>query len=614
MKDSAFSLLLFLFLYGCTQSTKQVGTQSIRQWHTITLSFQGPSTSETSPDNPFLNYLLMVEFEHKDQKKTIRGFYAADGNAAQTSADSGRIWQVRFTPELPGEWTYTATFYQGDSIAIREDYRGSKQVALAPNNGKFTVIESDKTGTDFRGRGKIIADQGSFKFDHSGEHFLKVGTNSPENFLAYEGFDNTYRLSAASREGEAQTNTEIHLYEPHVSDWQEADPLWQGDKGKGIIGAVNYLSSKGMNSVYFLTLNIRGDGKDVWMYTSPDDYTRFDVSKLAQWEILFRHMQSKGLILHLVLQETENETLLDNGDMGPMRKLYFSELIARFAHHPGLIWNLGEENGPAPWMGGAPFAQTDRQRKASARFLKTNDPYNHPVVIHTLPNEETRSPVLDSLLGFEYLDGISLQQDDRKKAPEAVMGLKSKSRSAGKEWLITMDEIGMWHTGAKADTANRDHPTLTRYVLWGTLLSGAAGVEWYFGARSLHNDLTSENWRERDQLWEITNHARLFFEQHLPYWEMEPMHEIIKSQDGYCLAKPDIIYALYVPDCLEAVIDFGDATGTYKVQWYDPLEGGSLQTGTFEETQAGKSKLVSLGNPPSKSGKDWVILLTRANQ
>ena len=36
----------------------------------------------------------------------------------------------------------------------------------------------------------------------------------------------------------------IHKYEPHARDWDSGDPTWQGDKGKNIIGAVNYLASK----------------------------------------------------------------------------------------------------------------------------------------------------------------------------------------------------------------------------------------------------------------------------------------------------------------------------------------------------------------------------------
>ena len=56
-------------------------------------------------------------------------------------------------------------------------------------------------------------------------------------------------------------------------------------------------------------------------------------------------MDGLGILQHVVLQETENELMWDAGDTGPMRKLYLRELIARFAHHPRLIWNIGEENG-----------------------------------------------------------------------------------------------------------------------------------------------------------------------------------------------------------------------------------------------------------------------------
>ena len=68
-----------------------------------------------------------------------------------------------------------------------------------------------------------------------------------------------------------------------------------------MIGALNYLASKGMNSVYFLTMNIEGDGKDVYPYTSYEERFRFDCSKLAQWEIVFDHMDKLGLMQHLSL-------------------------------------------------------------------------------------------------------------------------------------------------------------------------------------------------------------------------------------------------------------------------------------------------------------------------
>jgi len=370
------------------------------------------------------------------------------------------------------------------------------------------------------------------------------------------------------------------------------------------------LASKGMNSSYFLTMNILGDGKDVWPYVNPNDVTRFDVSKLDQWEIVFQHMQAKGILLHLVLQETENETMLDNGDTGAMRQLYFRELIARFGHHLALNWNLGEENGPASW---SPVGQNDRQRKAMAKFLKVNDPYKHPVLLHTHSHDPLRSAMLDSIIGFEYLDGLSLQQDKREFAGSVVETWRKKAKKTGRDWLITMDEIGMWHTAALPDNQNPNHDTLRQYALWGTLMSGAAGVEWYFGAKHPHNDLTSEDWRQRDRLWELTSYAITFFNDYLPFWEMKPAHELINLKEAYCLQKADQIYAIYLPEMGQHKIDLSRASGEFNVEWYDPLNGGILQQGSLAKIKGGAIRTI--GNPPVRkvhsNEKDWVCLLRK---
>ncbi|WP_010177135.1 Kelch repeat-containing protein [Aquimarina agarilytica] len=594
--------------------TNRLDTTKIHmQWHTVTLEFKGPKTSETASLNPFLNYRLLVNFTHEHTKQTIRGFYAADGNAAETSATSGNIWKVHFTPDKIGKWSYTAKLHQGDSIALSNNSSKGKFIPISNAKGAFTVIPSDKNGSDFRTHGRLEAHNGYFKFKNTSNYWLKAGTNSPENLLGYIDFDNTFRMKAEAREGEAAAPTNIHSFTPHLKDWKTGDPFWKKNKGKAIIGAVNYLASKGMNSAYFLTLNILGDGKDVWPYINPNDFSRFDVSKLAQWEILFSHMQHKGILLHLVLQETENETLLDNGDMGALRQLYFKELIARFGHHLALIWNLGEENGPAPW---SPIGQNDAQRKSMAQFLKENDPYNHPVLLHTHSEDPLRETILNDILGFKYLDGLSLQQANRKEAAAVVEKWRTTSKKTNQNWIITMDEIGLWHTAALPDNQDPNHNSLRQYALWGTLFSGAAGVEWYFGAKHPHNDLTSEDWRQRNQLWEITNHAKTFFDTYIPYWEMQPNHKLINTKGAYCLQKPGEVYAIYLPEVINSTINLSNIKANFDVLWYHPLTGGNLQQGSIKKITGGTIRKI--GTPPKKlnstSNKDWVVLLNRVAQ
>ena len=71
---------------------------------------------------------------------------------------------------------------------------------------------------------------------------------------------------------------------------------------------------------------------------------RIDVSKTAQWELVFEHADTMGMFLHFKTQEQENDQLLDGGKLGLQRRLYYRELVARFGHHLALNWNLGEEN------------------------------------------------------------------------------------------------------------------------------------------------------------------------------------------------------------------------------------------------------------------------------
>lgn len=596
------SIFGLLFFQSCTQ---EIPVYS--QWHTVSLSFVGPETSELAKDNPFLNYCLQVEFTNKESKQVARGFYAADGKASETSSTKGNIWQVRFTPDKMGEWSYVAKLYKGDSIAVKDNLKSGEVISIENSAGKFSVKASDKKGVDFRAKGRIVASNGYFKFKDTQNYWLKTGTNSPENLLAYKDFDDTYRVQKAMREGEAIAPIDIHAYPTHLKDWKEGDPSWKNGKGKSLIGAINYLASKGMNSAYFLSMNILGDGNDVWPYVNPKDFTRFDVSKLEQWEIVFEHMQAKGILLQLVVQETENECMLDNGDTGPLRKLYFRELIARFGHHLALVWNLGEENGPASW---SPIGQNDRQRKDMAKFLKENDPYQHPVLLHTHAHDPLRHDILNDILGYQYLDGLSLQQSEQKEAGSVVKTWKDASKKAGNEWLITMDEIGMWHSAALPDSLDFDHESLRQHVLWGTLLSGAAGVEWYFGAKYPHNDLNSEDWRQRDHLWDISNYARTFFEDHLPYWDMIPEHSLVNENGAYCFRKVNDTYVAYLPKTNDYTINLEEAKGTFRVQWYDPIAGGDLQKGSVNTIAAGK--VCSLGKPPKSTvNQDWVVLIQK---
>ena len=591
-------LITIFFASACSNMTLKHKKRLINKWDVLVLDFKGPELTEQSEDHPFLNYRLIVDFKSKTRSYKVEGYFAADGNAAETSADKGNIWRVKFRPDEIGEWSYSVSFKKGKDIIYADDLNRADFQAL-PSNGEigyFEVLEGGFKAPDLRAKGRLLkSKKGNYQqFAESKEYFIKGGAGSPENFLAFADFDATYSLDSSKNF--------IKSYTPHLNDWKVGDPVWQKEKGKGIIGALNYLSSKGMNSIYFLTFNIEGDGKDVWMYNSPNDFTRFDVSKLDQWEIVFQHAQNLGIVLHIITQETENELLLDGGKLGKNRKLYYRELIARFGHHLAIIWNMGEENGPANF---SPNGQTTEDRIAMFRYFQKHNSQNL-VALHTHAAANYKDEILNPILGNPSLDALSLQIDQPSSVYEQIRKWKNKSQKSGHPWLMYFDEAGPYWKGILPDAFDMEHDTVRQELLWGSLMAGCAGVEWYFGYKYPQADLNCEDWRSRDSMWDQTKYAMDFFNKYIPFWEMKPMDGLM-SNSAKVLAKPGLVYAIYqkTPDP-NAILNEKKLNGKkMSISWYNPRKGGDL----LNEKYLQISDQVKLGLPPNELNRDWVALV-----
>ena len=381
-----------------------------------------------------------------------------------------------------------------------------------------------------------------------------------------------------------------------------------------MIGAINYLSSKGCNVFSVLTYNAGGDGDNVWPFIERNDKFNYDCSKLDQWGTVFDHGTAKGMYLHFKLQETENDdnnrghkytkgnvpTCLDNGDLGPERKLYLREIIARFGHNLALNWNLGEEN-----------TQTTKQQQDMAQYIADTDPYNHLIVVHSYPDQQDK--VYRPLLGQQsVLRGASLQNSNVKDCHKQVVKWNQESAKAGVRWVIGFDEPGTAGEGMPADPGytgmadNFDNPSVDdtrKFALWGTLMAGGSRVEYYFGYKLPQNDLICEDWRSRDLSWDYCSLAlNLFKEQKFPLGDMLSADELIgnpkHTNEAYCFAKPDELYLVYLPNGGKRDIKLPK---DFTVKWFNPREGGVTDGG------AAKSGTTTLIAPDSQN--DWLAII-----
>ena len=599
-------LLLLWVLPVRAQSPVQV-EGVLQRWHRISIRVECPQSacgfvSASSDPNPFTDYRLLVTFTSPGEEHTFRvpGFYAGDGQAEISEADSGNVWMVHFTPEATGTWSYTVSFQTGPDIVLHTAAGNS----IVPDGfqGSFYVDESNKTGNDFRGKGFLRnVGENYFYFSGTDTPFLKQGTGSPENLLYYHEFHNTY-----------QQNTEKvippHQFAPHVGDFNEGGPLWgpAKSKGRGIIGALNYLASLGVNSYYLIVnntaLNTLGQGTGVWPWIRPDEPSRdrFSVAKLAQWEVVFSHMDSLGISINMVTQDRINQWDLDGGELGRIRKLFYRELIARFAHHPGLVWNLGEEN-----------SATADQIKDYANFIRAWDVYRHPIISQANGTLDAHERYYTPLLGFYNFDGASLQvglsdldSTDPPTPPgkihNAVLKWVRASNDAGHPWVVVLDEIGHWSDGIVPDGDPRD-PTnrrARREGFWGTLMAGGAGADWYYGSDPFeYNDIWTEDFTMRSEFFRRTRDAvDMILNNGVPFWEMENLNELSSRANTWVFGKRGHTYLVYSPyqEPFQLLLPYGE----YTIRWYDAFDGGPLQEGTVAEVSIpADSAWVSIGDP-----------------
>ena len=607
MKQILHFALFLLVGVGMQTQSFAAGTVSgeLKRWHKVTVDFTGPQASEDNAST-FLNYRLDVTFTNGNNSYTIPGYFAADGNAGESGATAGTVWRVNFCPDKTGTWIYTASFRTGTNVAVADNPNTfATDASINGQTGTFTVAETDKTGRDMRAKGRLrYVGKHHLQYEGNGEYFMKAGPDSPENLLAYNDIDNT-----------GGNNNLMKDWAPHVADWKNGDPTWKNGKGKGLIGALNYLAEEKMNAISFLTMNSPlGDDKNVFPWIDKNKQTQYDCSKLDQWEIIFAHAQQRGLHLHFKTQETENELVLDNGAVGTERKLYYRELIARYAHHNSLEWNICEE-------GGANFSntnQTQEQRRQSIAFFADNDPYRNNVVVHTAPNLNAQKLIYNDFLGNgSKLTGVSLQ-NEWESVFECTNHWVEASANAGVKWVVANDEQGNAQIGVPHDnyTGTPTKEDIRKETLWGNLMAGGAGVNYYFGYGKPdgnqvdilfnNSDMSCQDFRSRDISWDYARYAVSFFDLYIPFWDMHNDDGLTSNNNSHCLLKDGEVYVVYLKN--GGTTNLLLPAGTYNVDWFDPKTGGALSEGTRNLAGGGAK---GIGIAPGTG--DWVAIVRNTN-
>ena len=489
------------------------------------IELTGPNSTGMGSPNPFLIEVDVTFTGPASQTFVIPGFYDGDGAGGM----DGNVWKVRFTPDVTGVWTYTTS---------------SQEALLNGHSGAFNATSPTGCSAytpgglpDFDCVGRLKRINSHYLRFTNGQYWFKAGINDPEAFLdpsVNAGFANEQAL-------------------------------------------IDFLAANGVNAQYMLFNNLGGDGSFLypWVGNNPVEaqanHERFDIAKLANWESIFDYQQSKGIVLHLVFED-------DSGWTGFNRELYYRQMIARFGHYNGLIWNVAEEFNET---------YTANEVKGFAQMIEDLDAYDHPLTVHHMDVLDVWLPFVDD----DRFDLTSFQQPLKPLANHnaaTVSWFNMVDAPSVRTIPISFDEIRYINPNPNPPPPDRAE---MRHALWGILMGGGIYElrvypdDTYVGFEPHIADM---------------HRARSFMEG-MQYWQMKPMNNLVESGQGYVFANPGNEYSVYLPAGGGIDLDLTGTSGTFDADWFNPRDGSYQAIGSI----AGGS--VSSFTAPS--AEDWVLYL-----
>lgn len=499
------------------------------QWEKIEIMLTGPTSRGRSVDlNPFDVAVDGIFTAPSGNRSAVPGFYDGDGKGGF----DGNVWKLRFAADEVGQWSFLSRSQNRLLDGVTASFRVTRPSADAPDFYRWGRLEAVGTAEN-----KIRY----LKF-RDGPHWLKAGCDDPENFLGkYKNYDTLEKRKAA----------------------------------------IDYLSERGVNSLYVMSHNIDGDDKDVWPWlgkTSREAQmngagaVRFDVAKLDVWRDIFEYMQRRGVVVYLILED-------DSAWKGFDRARYYREIVARFGYLPALIFNMGEEHNE------------NYKLSAALTFMKQLadiDPFDHPRGIHNV-----NSPNND-YIDAPQIDFTSIQTG----SPGARRGLEPalQHNQIAISWIRRCE---LRKQRVLMVNFDEGRPEEQRAAWWAAYLAGAVWESHVLPSYDRPMSAWAKTWAE-------LGGARAFMES-LPFWEMQPHNELVKSGRALCLARPGVAYAFYLPIGGKVTIDL-QADAKYQFAWWDPSKGFRGQFTGGDRIAGGQRSFTA----PATG--DWALRVLKVNQ
>lgn len=491
--------------------------------------------------NPFREVFVTGDFGQANRVERL----AVDGFC--DSAD-GKVFRVRFMPTEPGDYVYSATYWQDNLQNVHV--------------GRFKAVNAKR-------RGIVLVDPTypwHFIWKGTGEHYFLNGTTA---FLLMGWDDEKVIQESISRLHILDVNR-IRVLLDGRTDHFWTEPI---KPGRGFHAHLN-----------------------PWVAKRPDDianpgfdYAQFNVDYWQKYERMLKFAREKNIIVSIILgwNDTPIHPIAGSED----ERRYIRYAVARLGAFSNITWDLGDD------LDGF---RNDAWTHETGTFLNELDPYHHLETSHPVDNhhQDRSSP---------WFGMTSFQQWERP-IHAWTLGQRNKQTASGRIIPQVNEEYGYedhypkwapYQSPAASADANRrtaweiamagGYQTTGETAKRGTGMGPDSGGGWVNG-------------RGDETMMMLKGYAHMVhFFTNFEWWKTDPHDELVQN-GSFCLAEPGRRYVIYLPHGGNVTAKL--APGRYEVKWFNPRNG--------EYSDAPVADGPVWTSPSSTDGSDWVILLTRS--
>jgi hypothetical protein len=494
-----------------------------------------------APDakNPFTDVQVEGEFGLRgaDKPLPVTGFCAA--------AD-GSLFQVRFMPRRPGDYTFAVTYRQGTF---------SNRLT-----GQFKAVEGKR-------RGLLRIDPAypfHFLWEGTGEHCYLNGTTA---FLLM-GWEDEKVIETALERFQRYKINRVRVLLTGRTDTFWSEPVRSGKEFRAILNP--------------------------WVAERPDDvarpgfdYTRFNLPHWEKFERMLRSARGKDINISVILDwnDTKEHTAPGSED----ERRYYRYAAARLGAFANVTWDLGDD---------LDSFRDETWTRAAGTYLMSVDPYRHLATSHPVKNEhQDRTAEWFGMTSFQQWPRPLHEWMLQQRQAQAKTGhiIPQMNEEYGYE-----DHYPVWNTMVPAPGCSAD---ANRRAAWEMAMAGTYQTTGETAKRGtgVPPD-TGGGWingraDETMLLLELQAHLVDFFTG-FEWWKAEPHDELV-DKGAFCLAEPAKVYAVYLPHGGKVTVKLDP--GRYRAQWFQARSGERIDLGVVSGP--------AWTSPAARDLDDWALLL-----